>query len=208
DFVQVIETAVGACDVLVALIGRHWLTITDGTARRLDNPNDFVRLEIAAALDRGVRVIPVLVQGATMPGARDLPDELVKLSRRNAFELSDRHWPRDVEQLIIALERFFAGQQEAQRREEEAQRTREAEELKRFADLRAAINTRVHELEAEEVERQRSVERTSASSKEMPPTARLAMLPQGSKAGRTPVAHPTIGPTRVELEWARIPPGG
>ena len=50
DFVQVIETAVGSCDVLIALIGRHWLTVTDGTVRRLDNPNDFVRLEIAAAL--------------------------------------------------------------------------------------------------------------------------------------------------------------
>src|SRR5205085_402683 len=153
DFVQVIETAVGACDVLVALIGRHWLTITDGTARRLDNPNDFVRLEIAAALDRDVRVIPVLVQGATMPGARDLPDELMKLSRRNAFELSDRRWKHDVDQLIVALERFFARQQEAQR-------TREAEEL----------------------ERQRAVERAAAPSKETPPTARLAMPPPSVEA--------------------------
>ncbi|PYS90984.1 MAG: formylglycine-generating enzyme family protein [Acidobacteria bacterium] len=142
-----------------------------------------------------------------MPGARDLPDELMKLSRRNAFELSDRRWPRDVEQLITALERFFAGQQGAQRREAEAQRAREAEELKRFADLRAAINTRVHELEAEEVERQRSVERTSASSKEMPPTARLAMLPPSVEAVAHSDAQPSNVTNRVEIELVWISPG-
>src|SRR5437762_2642421 len=68
DFVEVITTAVGSCDVLLALIGEQWLTITDehGTAR-LDNPKDFVRLEIEAALTRNVRVIPILVAGARMP---------------------------------------------------------------------------------------------------------------------------------------------
>src|ERR1043165_3354644 len=64
DFVQAIETAVGSCEILIALIGPSWLTIENVTGRRLDNPNDFVRLEIVAALARGIRVIPVLVQGA------------------------------------------------------------------------------------------------------------------------------------------------
>jgi hypothetical protein len=65
DFVEVIQQAVGSCDVLVALIGRHWLTSTDEQGqRRLENPEDFVRLEITAALERNIRVIPALLQGA------------------------------------------------------------------------------------------------------------------------------------------------
>lgn len=69
DFAEVITTAVSSCSALVAVIGERWLTITDEYGRRrLDNPEDFVRLEIEAALTRGVRVIPVLVNGAGMPG--------------------------------------------------------------------------------------------------------------------------------------------
>jgi hypothetical protein len=73
DFVEVITTAVGSCDVLLALIGDRWLTITDERGRaRLDDPDDFVRLEIEAALTRNVRVIPILVEGARMPRADHL----------------------------------------------------------------------------------------------------------------------------------------
>src|SRR5882724_5887907 len=93
DFVEVIEQAVSSCDVLVALIGRQWLTITDNSGRRrLYNPEDFVRLEIAAALARNIRVIPALVQGARMPHSTDLPDVLKMLARRNAHEISDRRF--------------------------------------------------------------------------------------------------------------------
>src|SRR4029453_10994992 len=89
DFVQGITRAVRSCDVLLALIGDQWLTITDEDGqRRLDDPNDFVRLEIEAALTRNVRVIPILVDGARMPHADELPDSLVKLVRRQALELS------------------------------------------------------------------------------------------------------------------------
>ena len=83
DFVEVITRAVGSCDVLLALIGDEWLTITDEHGRRrLDNPDDFVRLEIEAALSRRVRVIPVLVGEARMPHADELPDSLAALVRR------------------------------------------------------------------------------------------------------------------------------
>ena len=86
DFVEVITAAVARCDVLLALIGDQWLTITgeDGR-RRLENPDDFVRLEIEAALTRNVRVIPVLVDGARMPRAGELPPSLAKLVRRQAL---------------------------------------------------------------------------------------------------------------------------
>ena len=68
DFVERITEAVASCDVLLALIGNQWLTMTDDKGnRRLDNPEDFVRLELTAALSRGVRVVPILVDGAAMP---------------------------------------------------------------------------------------------------------------------------------------------
>ncbi len=130
DFGQVIEDAVGSCDVLVALIGQHWLTASDGTSRRIDDPNDFVRLEIVSALNRNVRVIPVLVQGATMPEPQDLPDELASLARRNAFDLSDRRWKHDVDQLIVALEKILV-----QRREAEARRQTEESERQRTDEI-------------------------------------------------------------------------
>ena len=133
DFAQVIEDAVGSCDVLLALIGRNWLTIRDEIGLRLDNSNDFVRLELAAALARGVRVIPVLVQGARMPRPQDLPEDLLPLSRRNALELSDLRWKHDVDQLLSALEKILARQRGASRTaaQEEAERYRRGAESER-----------------------------------------------------------------------------
>ncbi len=101
DFVEVITRAVGSCDVLLALIGDEWLTITDEHGRRrLDNPDDFVRLEIEAALARKVRVIPILVDGARMPRADELPDSLSKLVRRQALELSPSRFDFDTSRLL------------------------------------------------------------------------------------------------------------
>ena len=81
DFVEVIETTVAKCDVLIAVIGKNWLTSKDDQGhRRLDNPEDFVRMEIGAALKRKIRVIPVLVDGALMPRSTDLPEDLKPLS--------------------------------------------------------------------------------------------------------------------------------
>jgi len=100
DFVEAVRQAVGSCDRLVAVIGREWLSISDATgSRRLDDPDDLVRLEVATALERGIRVVPVLVQGARMPGAADLPDALKPLATRNAQEVSDRRFHSDVQRL-------------------------------------------------------------------------------------------------------------
>src|SRR6185436_13758920 len=74
--------------------------------RRLDNPSDFVRIEIAGALKRDVRVVPVLVDGARLPAAAELPDVLQPLLRRNAVELRDARWDADIDQLIASLERI------------------------------------------------------------------------------------------------------
>jgi hypothetical protein len=130
DFVEVITTAVGASHALLALIGDRWLTVTgqDGQ-RRLDNSGDFVRLEIEAALARGVRVIPILVDGARMPPADLLPPSLAPLARRQALELSQNRFGSDFQRLLPVLDRTIAAaRQERQRAEEAAAQQRRAEE--------------------------------------------------------------------------------
>ena len=112
DFVKVITDAVGACDVLLALIGSGWLTSkNEDGQRRLDKPDDFVRLEIQAALQRDIRVIPVLIQGAQMPRAQDLPDSLAALVRRQAVELSPSRFDFDSGRLLSFLETALAENQ-------------------------------------------------------------------------------------------------
>jgi hypothetical protein len=109
DFVEVITRAVGSCDVLLALVGDQWLTITDEDGRRrLDDPDDFVRVEIEAALTRNVRVIPILVDGARMPRAKELPRSLARLVRRQALELSPARFEYDTGRLLAVLDRTLA----------------------------------------------------------------------------------------------------
>ncbi len=106
DFFRVIENAVGSCQVLLALIGDRWLDITDETGqRRLDDPDDFVRLEIEAALRRDVRVIPILVGRAPMPRSGQLPDSLRGLVRRNAIEVSPNRFESDLARLVRAIDK-------------------------------------------------------------------------------------------------------
>jgi len=104
DFVQAIDEAVRSSGVFIAVIGKRWLGTGGKRSRAVDDPNDFVRMEVLAALERDIRVIPVLVDDADMPRTRDLPSPLAKLTRRNAIEVSHTHWKRDVAQLIKELE--------------------------------------------------------------------------------------------------------
>ncbi len=105
DFVLAIRETLAKYDVVLVVIGPSWLTLTDDSGhRRLDNPKDLVRLEIAEALERrGTRVIPVLVDGAKMPAAEDLPKPLVPLATRNAFEVLDTRFADDVARLIKTI---------------------------------------------------------------------------------------------------------
>lgn len=110
DFVEAIDHAVGSCAVLLVVIGRRWLECSNAAGqRRLDDPKDFIRLEVGTALRRTIRVIPVLVQNAEMPGEEALPEELKLLARRNAIEINDSHWDSDLSQLVDTLERVMAG---------------------------------------------------------------------------------------------------
>lgn len=104
DFGHEIDGAIARCQVLVVLIGDTWATerMPDG-GRRLDDPDDFVRLEIATGLGRGTRLLPVLVEGARMPREDELPPDLKPLARVQALELSDSRWEYDYGQLVRAI---------------------------------------------------------------------------------------------------------
>ncbi|MGH7501916.1 MAG: toll/interleukin-1 receptor domain-containing protein [Longimicrobiales bacterium] len=104
DFVQGIADAMAGCKACLVVIGRGWTeSSNDSGERRLDEPGDFVRIEVETALKRGIVTIPVLVQGATMPKASDLPQSIRALTRRQAVELSDSRWDFDAGQLIDQL---------------------------------------------------------------------------------------------------------
>jgi WD40 repeat protein len=107
DFAQSIRDAVGRCHALLALIGPRWLEASGGTdgGRRLDDADDYVRIEIETALERGILVVPILLQDAPMPKARMLPKPLRPLSTRNALRMRDTSWRSDLELLTQGLER-------------------------------------------------------------------------------------------------------
>src|SRR5262249_56738195 len=110
DFLTYLNNQVAACDILLVVIGQNWLHSKDESGRRrLDNPDDFVAVEIAAALTRDIRVIPVLVDEARMPKAAQLPDPIKLLARRNAVEVRHLHFGRDVEALIEKIRSVFDG---------------------------------------------------------------------------------------------------
>ena len=107
DFAEVIEDTVARCDALIAVIGSDWLS------SRLEDPEDWVRLEIAHALARKVRVVPVLVEGAKMPAPTDLPEDLSALSRRHAVDLSETGWHAQVTELLDRLEKLLDADNDA-----------------------------------------------------------------------------------------------
>jgi hypothetical protein len=104
DFVAHLNNQVAECDVVLAIIGPNWLRAKDKAGqRRLHQPDDFVAIEIAAALARDTLVIPVLVDAARMPKESDLPDTLKPLARRQAVEVRHAHFGHDAEALIARM---------------------------------------------------------------------------------------------------------
>jgi len=99
-FDEAIDRALEQCEVLLVVIGIRWLSLQSDLGPRINNPKDYVRREIAAALSRNIRVIPVLINGAGMPGEEELPEPLRALSRRNALEISNSRFATDTETLI------------------------------------------------------------------------------------------------------------
>ena len=107
DFRKKLDDSVAQCDVFLAVIGRHWL-LGDVGQRRLDDVGDFVRIEIEAALRRNIPIVPVLVQGATIPGSEDLPETLQSLVYRNGIPVRpDPDFHQDMDRLIRGIEGYL-----------------------------------------------------------------------------------------------------
>ncbi len=142
DFVAALEQAVAACDVFIAVIGPHWLTASDESGqRRLDQWNDFVRIEIVSALQHNKLVIPVLVGRARMPNPAQLPEDMAALARRNAIELSHERFSYDVDKLI---ERIREALSHARRHKPRADAARIAEKEAALKALRLQLIGATH----------------------------------------------------------------
>ena len=120
DFVAHLNSQVAECKVVLVVIGRNWLRAKDKAGqRRLHQPDDFVAIEIAAALARDIRVIPVLVDGARMAKESELPDSLKPLARRQAVDVRHSHFGQDAEALVKRM-REALGEEVPVPREREA----------------------------------------------------------------------------------------
>jgi tetratricopeptide (TPR) repeat protein len=220
DFVKAIETTVAKCDVLVAVIGANWLTSKDDQGdRRLDNPEDFVRMEIATALSRDIRVIPVLVDGALMPRSTELPDDLKPLVRRNALQISDTSFDGDCQRLVAAinqvLEKATAEEQEREKNRLDAESREHEEEQRRepdSADSQRRENERLlnqprnkDQLDAErlEPERRRRLEAERFKHEEKERLEAEQRQREGASNGKTvprsPALTPGSGPAQAEM---------
>lgn len=117
DFREHIRTAVGECDVLLAFLGDRWLQVTDESGRpRLESATDYVRIELEAALERGVPVIPILVGAAQVPSVSNLPSSLSDLAFRQSVSIrSGSDFVRDLERLETEIERTSPNLQRARR---------------------------------------------------------------------------------------------
>lgn len=109
DFVESIAGALQRCDVLLVLIGSKWLDVIDDTGKlRLQDPDDFVRLEISKALSRNIKVVPVMLDGAKMPQRELLPEPLQNLTRRQLVEIDPTRFEDDVRKLADAIRKILA----------------------------------------------------------------------------------------------------
>jgi hypothetical protein len=136
DFRRVLEEYVGKCDLFIAIIGTRWLDILDDIGRRrLDDQNDFVRIEIETALQRNIPIVPILVDQARMPKVAELPTGLRELAYRNATHVRpDPDFHRDMERVIRACEEMRPNSQTSSRAKPGDEERIALEHLYRFFD--------------------------------------------------------------------------
>ena len=108
DFVVSIDNALRKCDVLIVIIGKDWLNMKDASGnRRLDDVDDFVRLEISTALSRNIQVIPVLFDDIPMPRPEELPENIRLLTRRQFVEIDSKRFEDDIRKLAEAIKKVL-----------------------------------------------------------------------------------------------------
>ena len=193
DFVKYIENQIALSDIVVVVIGRNWLDARDAQGRRrLDNPQDFVRIEIESALKHGKHVVPLLVEHAPMPLAKELPRKLQPLARRNAFFAPYGGSMAEFDRLVPALEMAFSHIESERSAAEQARLERQ----------------RVEEEQAEALLR---MERDAAAESERLAQAAIAM--EASIASATPTRRtddvkfqPPVAVAADELQAGRVLP--
>jgi hypothetical protein len=115
NFIKVLHEEVARCDVFLALIGPNWLNARDENGnRRLDNPRDPVRIEIAAALERNIPVIPIMLDGAKIPRPDQLSSDIKELAERNGLDVRHGSFHNDMDKLIRSLKTYQSRQQDKQ----------------------------------------------------------------------------------------------
>ncbi len=186
DFIRELHTQVTKADIMLAVIGKGWIDARDSNgARRLDNPDDFVRVEIEAALKQDKRVIPVLMQDAPMPRADELPAGLKSLSTRNYIRLTHERFRLDTQVLVKAvrqaLDEVAAARVEIARRDaEEIERRRQQEEAarraqtERQAEQEAARQAQAQEKARQQVEEARRMAMAALSAEQITKAEELA----------------------------------
>ena len=167
NFVKALHDEVAKCGVLLAVIGPDWLNVRDKDGkRRLDNPNDFVRVEIAAALQRDIPVIPILLEGTTVPSADQLPKDLQELSLRNGLDVRHASFHNDVDRLVQSLKgQLPEAAAKKRRRDEDERRPQEAEDKRRL-DAAAAKKRREEERRRQEAEDKRRLDAAAAKKRQ------------------------------------------
>ena len=104
DFVVSINNALNKCNLLLVVIGRQWLTVKNEQGKsRIDDPYDFVRIEIATALKRNINILPVLVDGMRMPSENELPDDIKGLVRRQSLVIHNESFDQDIFALVNSI---------------------------------------------------------------------------------------------------------
>ena len=174
NFATVLHNEVAKCEVLLAVIGAHWLDARDDAGnRRLDDPNDFVRIEIGAALQRNIPVIPILLDGAKVPKANQLPKDLEELSLRNGLDVRHASFHNDIDKLVQSLKGQLADTEIRERLSDEAEHRRSKVEEKRRLDDPEAKKHQQDE------ERRKLEKEAACAAKKAQRETRPEQVPQG-----------------------------
>lgn len=189
DFVEVLEEAVAGCDVMLAMIGPQWLSILDEQGgRRLEQWNDFVRIEISSALRQKKVIVPVLVGRARMPAPTDLPEDLQLFARRNALELSQQHFAQDVKKLVKVIQDAAPSKRNHKRRADSDTVERKEAALKQVRlDLVGATESPLYKFRVEN--------RLFPVIGEGNPDANILFIGEAPGKNEAEVGRPFIGPS-------------
>jgi TIR domain len=201
DFREHINTMLSQTDITLVIVGKRWSGPQPRRRRRIDDPADPVRVEVETALRNGMPVVPVLVEGAAMPNAEQLPDSLKELVYRNGLEVdSGRDFDQHIERLIRSMEPILARRAEelAEGDGQRAEAARLAEEQKRRAEAAQ---------QAEKKKRRAEAEKTRAQLETPSWISQLSRRPDSGTTSTGSSSFISERPGPFEISWPVIKPG-